>query len=173
MVEITLSIMLQIVQTVGILVGIVYYLIIMRNSQRNQELARKAQEQAVETRQAQLFMNVYNTLASKEFQKDWEQMMHSDYDDFMAKYGLDANPDYWAVFAMGSTWIEGIGVLVRRGLIDPELVYDLMYGSIILFWERHLVILQSIREQLDLPLVWADLEYIYNMMKSIQEKRHS
>jgi hypothetical protein len=155
MVEFTLPILLQMVQTLALLVGIIYYITIMRNSQRNQELARKAQEQAVETRQAQLFMNVYNTLASKEFQKDWE-----------------TNPDDWAVFARATNWIEGIGVLVRRGLIDPELVYDLLYGSIILFWERHFDILQSIREQLDLPLVYADLEYIYNMMKSIQEKRH-
>ena len=34
MVEFTLSIMLQLVQTVGILVGIIYYLIIMRNSNK-------------------------------------------------------------------------------------------------------------------------------------------
>jgi hypothetical protein len=48
MVEITLPIILQIVQTVGILVGIAYYLIIMRNSQRSQQIQ-------LETRQALSF----------------------------------------------------------------------------------------------------------------------
>jgi hypothetical protein len=65
MVEITLPIVLQIVQTVGILVGIVYYITIMRSQQRtrelaleSQELTRKAQEQTLETRQTQLFMQI-------------------------------------------------------------------------------------------------------------------
>jgi hypothetical protein len=44
MVEITLPIVLQILQTVGILVGIVYYITIMRNSQRTRELSLQAQE---------------------------------------------------------------------------------------------------------------------------------
>jgi hypothetical protein len=56
MVEITLPIMLQILQTAGILVGIAYYLVIMRNSQKTRELALNAQEKALETRQAQLFI---------------------------------------------------------------------------------------------------------------------
>jgi len=38
MVEITLPIVLQIVQTAGIFVGIVYYLTIMRNNQRTQRI---------------------------------------------------------------------------------------------------------------------------------------
>ncbi len=59
MVEITLPLVLQILQTAGILVGIIYYITIMRNTQktrelslRAQELTLKAQEQAKETRQA-------------------------------------------------------------------------------------------------------------------------
>jgi len=42
MVEITLPIMLQIMQTVGILVGIIYYITIMRNTQKTRELTLKA-----------------------------------------------------------------------------------------------------------------------------------
>ena len=55
MVDITLPIVLQIVQTAGILVGIVYYIAIMRNNQRTQQMQ-------LETRQAQLFMQLYNRL---------------------------------------------------------------------------------------------------------------
>ena len=45
MVEITYQMVLSTLQTVGILVGIIYYLTIMRNSQKNQQMQ-------LETRQA-------------------------------------------------------------------------------------------------------------------------
>jgi len=141
MVEITLTLVLQIVQTVGILVGIIYYITIMRNSQRNQELTLKAQEQTLETRQAQLFLNIYNVYSSKQFQRGREELMHlrewTDYDDF-AKYGSDVDPEAKATWDSILMWLEGLGVLVKRGLIDPELVHDLLYAFIINFWERHL-----------------------------------
>ena len=83
MVEITLPLVLQIIQTVSLVVGIVYYLIIMRNSQRtreltlrSQELTRKAQEQALETRQAQLFMQLYNRLNEGEFCESYGKVVY-------------------------------------------------------------------------------------------------
>jgi hypothetical protein len=65
MVELTYQMVLSTVQTAGILVGIAYCLVIMRNSQKTRELALQSQEQALETRQAQLFMDVYKDHASK------------------------------------------------------------------------------------------------------------
>jgi len=67
MVEITLPIILQIVQTVALVVGIIYYLTIMRNQQRTRELTLKAQEHATETRQAQLFMQIYDKWSDPDF----------------------------------------------------------------------------------------------------------
>jgi uncharacterized membrane-anchored protein YhcB (DUF1043 family) len=55
---------LSTLQTIALVVGIAYYLFIMRNSQRNQELTLKAQEQALETRQTQLFMQIYQDMSS-------------------------------------------------------------------------------------------------------------
>jgi hypothetical protein len=64
MVDLTYQMVLSTIQTVGILVGIIYYLTIMRNTQKTRELTLKAQEQALETRQAQLFMQWYNSFAA-------------------------------------------------------------------------------------------------------------
>jgi uncharacterized membrane-anchored protein YhcB (DUF1043 family) len=77
MVEITLPIALQIIQTVSLVVGIIYYLIIMRNSQKTRELALNAQEQALETRQTQLFMDVYKSHTTKEHQADVSELLFS------------------------------------------------------------------------------------------------
>jgi hypothetical protein len=172
MVEVDISIVFA---GLSIAASILYYASVLQN-------ANKTQQMQAETRQAQLFMNIYNTFASKEYQRDREQMMvvwdWDGFDDFFAKYGPVVNPDDHAVFDMTLQWMEGIGVLVRRGLIDPELVYDLMYLSIINFWEKHEIIIQGIREQGRLAnmkgasQVWVDLEYIYNVMKSIEGVRH-
>ena len=70
MVEVTLPIVLQMVQTIALIVGIIYYLTIMRNQQRTRELALKAQEHATETRQTQIFMQ----LRARSIISHWEQL---------------------------------------------------------------------------------------------------
>jgi hypothetical protein len=52
MVEFTLPIVLQIVQTGSLIEIIIYYLSIMRNQQRTRELSLKAQEEAEMNRRA-------------------------------------------------------------------------------------------------------------------------
>ncbi len=166
MVEITYQMVLSTVQTIGIFVGIFYYIMTLRNTRRNQELQ-------LETRQAQLFLNIYNVYSSKQFQKDREELMHlrewTDYDDFFAKYGSDVDPEAKAIFDSIFLWLEGLGVLVKRGLIDPELVHDLLYGFIINFWERHLPIISRWREQHG-PKMVEDLESLYDHMNRLSEK---
>ena len=166
MVEITLPIILQIVQTIGILVGIIYYITIMRNTQRNQQMQ-------LETRQAQLFLNIYNVYTSKQFQIDRVKIMHlwewTDYNDFIVKYGSDVDPEARAIWDSMLLWVEGLGTLVKRGLIDPELVHDLLYAFIINFWERHLPIFSRWREQHG-PKTLEDLESLYDHMNRLSEK---
>ena len=53
MVEITYQIVLSTLQTVGILMGIFYYIMTLNNTRKNQEMQ-------LETRQAQLFMQIVN-----------------------------------------------------------------------------------------------------------------
>ena len=151
--------------------GIIYYITIMRNAQRTRELTLRAQEQAAETRQTQLFMNIISVYTSKEYRKDAVTLMSwewSDIEDFDAKYGYLANIDNWALLNSTAQWLEGVGVLVKRGLIDPELVFDLLYGWIILFWEKFLPVFMDYREKMG-PNVFADLELLYNEMTKLSE----
>ena len=69
MVEITYQMVLSTLQTIALIVGIAYYLIIMRNSQRNQKIQ-------VETRQAQLFMQIYDHYNDREFAKLVQEPLH-------------------------------------------------------------------------------------------------
>ncbi len=174
MVEITLPIVLQILQTAGILVGIVYYMTTMRNAQRTRELTLKVQEQAKETRQAQLLMELYDTYRSPEFRKRAQtigNLEYTDFDDFWAKYGRDANPDFWAEWFSNASFFNGIGVLVSRGLLDIDLVEELLgnitdkswenMGDIIYEWRKTIVTQKNRKYEL-----LHGFEYLYNEMHS-------
>ena len=82
MVEITYQMVLSTIQTIGILVGIIYYIFSIRSSQRNQQMQ-------LETRQAQLYMALLDRWNTKEFSKqryDSYRMEWTDLDDFREKY---------------------------------------------------------------------------------------
>ena len=48
------------------------------------------------------------------------------YDDFMEKYRTKKNPEAWYSLGSVGAFFEGVGVLVHRELIDPQLVGELM-----------------------------------------------
>ena len=142
MAEITYQMVLSTLQTAGLLVGIFYYVTTMRNAQKtreltleSQELSQKAQEQSLETRQAQLFMYMYDRWNDPEFLTHWNEIFSwewTDYDDF-ENFRSDANR---VSFSSVAIFFEGVGVLVKRKLVDPTLVDDLMSGMLIRFWEK-------------------------------------
>jgi hypothetical protein len=181
MVEITLPLVLQVLQTVGILVGIVYYLFIMRNSQRTRELALKAQEltlkaqeQALETRQAQLFMNIYTQVYSLEFwnhfrevsqEWDWE-----DYDDWYDKY--ESVPEKQNIFNAVGSYFEGMGVLVKRNFIDVTFVDDLLSGPLMSLWQKFEPVILEERRRKNAPTIWEWFGYLYDRVKEVAEKEH-
>jgi hypothetical protein len=161
MVEITVPLLLDIIRTVGILVGIVYYITIMRNQQKNQELARSAQEQALGTRQAQLMYQIWNDYERfRESGLFWRDLEYEDFDDFWRRYSADENPDFWRrdVAIMG--WYERIGVLVKTGLLDVHLMALSFGGPTRMLWENLEPILEPLREKFQYPRLWSETEYL-------------
>ena len=62
MVEITYQMVLSTPQTLSLGVGVIYYIMTLQNTRKNQQLT-------LETRQAQLFMTIYSRFYTNEF---WE-----------------------------------------------------------------------------------------------------
>lgn len=173
MVEITYQMVLSTLQTAGILVGIVYYITIMRNQQKTRELTLKAQELTLETRQAQLFMQIYGQWNTMEFGRQYEKSMRmewTDFDDFNEKYLGDI--ETYTAWRMMARFFEGIGVLVQRGLIDVTLVDDLMSGETMRFWERFQPLIEEMRTRLNWPQAVEWVEYLYEQVRSIAEEQH-
>jgi len=180
MVEITYQMVLSTLQTVGLLVGIFYYITIMRNAQKtreltleSQELTRKAQEQALETRQAQLFMYMYDRWSEPDFLTHWNEIFSwewTDYDELIENHWSEANRVSFSTVAI---FFEGVGVLVKRNLVDISLVDDLMSGMLLSFWEKFGEPVIKIRQVRDnYPQYYEHVEYLYSVIKPIVESQH-
>jgi hypothetical protein len=154
---------------ISLTIGVIYHIMTLRNT-------RKTQEQALETRQAQLFMQLFDRwLASGYAEKLVELLFHQewkDYKDWEEKYGPERNPDAANIYFTLDTYFEGIGVLVKRKLVDPSLVDDLMGGDIVMYWDKIRPIAEGIRKNRNIPS-WAEYsEYLYNVVSEIVYKQH-
>ncbi len=179
MVEVTYQMVLSTLQTAGILVGIFYYIMTLRNTQKtreltleSQELSRKAQQQAAETRQAQLFMQLYREYASEKLQKTYIELMQmewQDLDDFAKKYDSGVSADSYAKRYGHWNWFNGIGLLLRKNLVDADIVYDTLGESGAIFmWNKFEPIIRANREEFNLPHHLTGFEYLAGEMKKMR-----
>ena len=173
MVEITYQMVLSTLQTLALIVGIAYYLFIMRNSMRNQELARKAQEQAIETRQIQIFMQIYEHINSEASYKSFMELMYLDVKDneeYLKKYDSSVNIDHYSKRAHLWYSYNTIGELLRMGVIEPELLHRLLLDSqAIMMWEKWEHIIRETRVREKIPDMWGGFEYLYSEMKKYRD----
>ena len=172
MIEITLPIVLQLVQTLGILVGIIYYITIMRNAQRTREMSLEAQEMALETRQAQMFMQVYNESHNDpsfiEAVLRINELDIRTYEEFVK---VRVNEDDKKAIARVGMFYEGLGVLVKEGYVSIRLVALLITGMTRQWWESiYKSWIEEGREINDFPRWMSEAEYLYDeLMKYVEE----
>lgn len=167
MVEVTYQMMLSTLQTIALIVGIVYYLIIMRNSQRTQQIA-------LETRQAQLLMQIYQRMSSSEYVSDWAEILNYEwdsYEDFELKYGSADHPKKFGKRA--SIWrsFDGVGLLVKQGLLDVENVYELLDSGVLLQWMKWEPIIKEQRIRYGFPNQSIWFEYLADELLKIRSER--
>jgi ferric iron reductase protein FhuF len=101
------------------------------------------------------------------FQWGWK-----DFEEWWQKYGPETNVEENASFVSVIRYYEGVGVLVKKGLIDLNLVGELMSSHVIRFWEKLEPVFKEIRERLNWPEVFQEFEYLYNEIITIVEEQH-
>ena len=164
----TLQTLLTFLTLISVPVGVFYHIMTLKNTRKNQQLQ-------LETRQTQLFMNIHEhhiSMPTMEitFEMMWEWDWR-DFDDFVEKYMYPNNKENNIKFMHYFASLERLGVLCRKGLIDPDLVYDSQPGSIIFLWEKFLPVIEEYRVRMNAPHIYADPEYLYNEMIRIRAKR--
>jgi len=139
-----------VVASAGVLVAAIYYVLQIRHQNR--------------MRQTDLVMKLYVQFSSLEFQKLWEEILKreaKDFDDYRHKYGM---AELWSA----GLFFEGIGILLRRKLIDIDLVDDMFTTPIKWTWEKMKDITLEARKARNQPEILEWFEYLYNEMKKRQ-----
>ena len=163
--QVTFQTLFQFLQTVGILVGVFYYIMTIRTNQRNQEIAQKnqelalkAQEQALETRQAQLLSSFVGMTLTSDSQNNamtyWFDHPEIGYEEFKEQYprGSKGFQDMWRLLG----FYELIGVLSKWKLVDEELVDDMFA----LYWDKFGPIVKGMQEDWGSSGYWENYEWL-------------
>ena len=164
---VSLQTLLTYITLISVPVGVFYHIMTLRNTRKNQELQ-------LETRQAQLFMQIYQEMSSPEHYIRSNELLHmewEDWDDYYRKYGSENNPEAYAL--RSSMWyrLNGVGLLVKAGLIDMDRVYDLMSQTILRHWKKWGDIIIMIRGQYNIPGYMEGFEFIADEMVKESENR--
>ena len=155
------------VQTISVVVAATSVVAFVVNSMLTSRREEKRSQQTLETRQAQLFLQLY----SKYYDKEWVSSLHKalyidfqGFDDWWEKYG-PSNPEVFQSFDVLSHYFEGAGVLVRKGLLDPSLVADLVSEELSDYWEKYGPIIREYRKRTNKPKAGENQEYLYDLFK--------
>ena len=136
--------MALIVQTCGVVGTLIAATIAVRsyvNSNKRSEEAKKKEQltrdHELQTRQAQLLMNIYSQFNSKDFISSWYVFLLSetrDYKEFVEIWKKDK--EFRDCFGVIATFFEGLGTFVREGFLDIRSVAMMMSPQIRGFWEK-------------------------------------
>jgi hypothetical protein len=164
---IELSVIRDLVTIFGVIAGFSYYILTVQNTRKNQK-------QQLETRQAQLFMRLYETFSSREFRKQLDEVIfkiqYSDWEDMNQNYNREKNYDQLLSWFTVGSFFEGLGVLVKHNLINMAIVDDLLGTSIKITWEKMGPIEKESRKRFDAPRTFDDFEYLYNELIKYNEQ---
>ena len=109
---------------IGLMIALTYYALQIRNQNR--------------TRQAQLFMQIYNQFTNREFNKTLFHVYTfeiKNYEDF--EHHNQIMSEFYTSFFSVAAFFEGVGILVKRKLINPVLIDDVMSGPLLYFWSKY------------------------------------
>jgi len=161
------------VAATGVLVAAAFYVLNMRISQKNQEIVLKSQEQTLETRQAQLFMQVFQRFNEPDFfdkYTDFLSWKWKDYEDYRSKYGQKVNAEAWYSEGSIAAFFNGVGLLLYMDLLDIKLIHGLLFIHVKMFWEKIKPVSYEMRERLQLSQIDEWVEYLYGELMEYNKK---
>ena len=128
------------------------------------------------TRQAQLFMELYEQYYAPEYHKRWMEIVYRLREEDL--FDTNGKPtflkgeveNYIEINAL-CCFFEGVGLLVNKKLIDIVLVAELMSTPIILVWEKIRNFVEKVREVMGRPQVYEWFEYLYQEIQELPSRR--
>lgn len=114
-------------------------------------------------RKADLILRLYATFDSLEFQKAFHAIYWADIHDYDS--AIEALEGQRHVGTYLFTFYDQVGVLLRRGLIDLDLVDALLGNSARQLWEKVAGVIEEARVRSGDPRLYEHFEYLYSEMQ--------
>lgn len=158
-----LTIVRDIVAILGALIAFSYYMMTLGYQNK--------------TRQAQIYVQIYNKFSDPDFLERYFDAMNfkpRDFEEYINTLESIRNSktrEYAELVSVG-TFFEGIGVLVRRGFIDPQYVADTLGTLILDYWEQKEPLYTELRERWSNPRIYKEIEYLYDAVSEIVYREH-
>ncbi|MCX6655195.1 MAG: hypothetical protein NTY03_08745 [Candidatus Bathyarchaeota archaeon] len=143
----------SLVQIVGVsataiaaVVGVSSYI---NSNKRAEEAKRKEQDtrdRELDTRQAQMFLNIYDQTKTRDFQSAFIRVIpKARWSNFKEYRELNKDLEFQVACNTLMMLYEGLGVLVRKGLLHIRMIALLMCGSTRLYWSKYSQIAEEAR----------------------------
>jgi hypothetical protein len=113
-------------------------------------------------RKTDLVMRLYSTWDSLEFQEAFHRVYWADFhdlDSLLESLGGQRHIGSYLFY-----FYDQVGALLRRGLIELELVDDLLGNSTRQLWEKIGPCIEEARVRSDDPRLYEHFEYLYDVM---------
>lgn len=113
-------------------------------------------------RKTDLVMRLYSTWDSLEFQEAFHRVYWADFhdlDSLIESLGGQRHIGSYLFY-----FYDQVGALLKRGLVELDLVDDLLGNSTRQLWERVEPVIRQIRERSDDPRLYEHFEYLYEEM---------
>ena len=145
---IELSTIRDLVAIASFILALTYYIINIKNQERS--------------RHASLFMNVYQTInTDRGIESDLvsSKIVYKTHEDWER---IASTPELYMAYAYQANFLESLGVLVRDGLIDIEMIARLHSGSTLFWWDKYKDGIYASREAMNWPRWMIEAEYLYD-----------
>lgn len=140
------------------------------NSIVSSRRAERQRQTEIETRQAQLFMHLYERFYDKDLWEGISEMARR-VEEFLKDPDREPTQEEYNQFLAVGAFFEGLGILVKRGWIKTNVVNDLMPNTIMGYYETIEPIIKSQRENNNTYL-YKGYEYLYNQVKKTIDQHY-
>jgi len=112
-------------------------------------------------RKTDLLMRLYTTFDSLEFQRAFHTVYWADFHDYDSAIAITGGERQLWTYLL--SFYDQVGVLLRRRLIEFEMVDDLLGNSSRQLWEKVAPMIGEARERYD-PRLYEHFEFLYDEM---------
>ena len=112
-------------------------------------------------------MNLYEVYRGMDFRRQWYQTASwkwENRDEFLSKYGPEVNVEAFSIFNSTLGFFEGVGMLVRKGFVDVDMVEDLLDLPAFSIWEKFKDVVYVSRKKRGWPQLFANYEYLIDLL---------